>query len=461
MRHIHFVGVSGIGVSAVARLAIDSNVKVSGSADEENEQTKRLMSRGMDFFLGHREGQIGQPDFVVRSAAVPLENPELQEAQRRRIPVYLYSEYLGMLMSEKQGIAVAGTHGKTTTTALITLMLSNAGLKPTAVCGGVMENFSSNALSGDGNLFVAEACEYNRSFLHLHKWYALVTNIEPEHLDCYSDIHDIREAFGKFLDTTDPRGVSVVNGDDKNIRLIIRTLKEKSIITVGYGRENDYSITNRRADWGFYSFDLVRENKTVLNVRLRIPGSFNCINAALSSVLALRLGVKNEIVRQSILTFKGTKRRLECLGTVDENPVYSDYAHHPTEINSSISTLLERHPSRKILLIFQPHQYSRTKAFFQEFAKELQSSDYLLLTDIYRQRDSEKDINGMKGSALFEALKSRMGKRVSYIERTSDILPYLENKGYQNVVIVFMGAGDIDGKAREYVEKYGAVSCHS
>ena len=206
MKNVHFIGVSGIGVSALAQIIIQAGLKVSGSALEENEQTRELVRLGMKYYLGHRSEQVGNPDIVVCSAAVPPDNPEVLDAHQRKIPVYLYSEYLGMLMKQKRGIAVAGTHGKTTTPAIIGTILKRAGFDPTIVCGGVMNDFSSNAASGKGDYFVAEACEYNRSFLSLEKWYSVITNIEPDHLDTYRDIHEIKSAFRDFIETTDTRG---------------------------------------------------------------------------------------------------------------------------------------------------------------------------------------------------------------------------------------------------------------
>ncbi len=453
MNSVHFVGVSGIGVSAAAKIAIESGLKVSGSADEENEQTEKLKRMGLKFFLGHRKEQVDRPDIVVRSAAVPQNNPEILEARRKGIPVYLYFEYLGMLMAKKRGIAVAGTHGKTTTTALTGVILSNARLRPTIVCGGVMNDFASNSISGDSSYFVSEACENNRSFLLLKKWYSIITNIEPDHLDCYSDINDIKKAFLNFLKTTDQRGFSVVNGDDENIQDLLNATENQEIFTVGTKDNNQYIIRDIRSTGGLYSFSIERDKEVVLNLRLSIPGIFNCINASLSAVLALNVGIEKLIIEETVKAFRGTERRLEYIGKVDENPVFSDYAHHPTEIAFTVAALKEVYPLKKILVVFQPHQYSRTVMLFQEFINELKASDILILTEVYRQRDSDKFVKVVSSRDLFNELKKVINDNVIYIKEKEDIIPFLQESGYEDVVIVFMGAGNIDDVARKYVKE--------
>lgn len=451
MKNIHLVGVSGIGMSAVAGISVDSGFKVSGSADIENEQTKILKAKGMEFYLGHKAEQIKNPDIVVRSAAVPENNPEVREAQRRNIPVYLYSEYLGMIMGEKRGVAVAGTHGKTTTTAFTAAILTDANLEPTVVCGGVMNGFCSNSVFGKGDYFISEACEYNRSFLDLKKWYTVVTNIENDHLDYYRSIEDIKQAFFDFLKTSDRRGFSVVNGDDKNIIEILKGIHEQKMFTVGFEASNQYIIQGIENQKGLYSFVIMNQNRSVLNLNLSVPGRFNCINAALSAVFALKIGVNQSVIEKSVNSFTGMQRRLEYLGEIAGNAVYSDYAHHPTEINFTLSALREKHPGRKICVVFQPHQYSRTAELFHDFVKELLGADYIILTEIYRQRDSDAYVAAVSSSDLFKALKRISGnKKVIHVKRNEEISSLLHGLDHENKVIVFMGAGDIDDVARQF-----------
>lgn len=455
MKTIHFVGVSGIGVSAVARLAIDSGLTVSGSADIENEQTESLKKAGLTFYLGHKAKQIEKPDLVVRSAAVQERNPEILEAMLKKIPVCLYSEYLAMLMSKKKGIAVAGTHGKTSTTALLATILSYAGFKPTVVCGGVMQNFSSNAVYGQGDFFISEACEYNRSFLDLKKWAGIVTNIEPDHLDYYRDINDIRNAFSEFLKTTDRRGFSVVNCDDRNVREIIEMLSGQKIYTVGSGPGSRYRIVNIDSDRGIYSFQIEEDGKKVMELHLTVPGRYNCMNAALSAVLALNLGVEGSTIERAVRSFKGTIRRMEYLGEAAGGHVYSDYAHHPTEIGMTLEALREMYPSKKIAVVFQPHQYSRTAALFQDFVKELLRPDAVILMEIYKQRDSDTCIKAVKSDDLCKELQKTGKTNIACARDMEEILRKLNGLIDKHSVIVFMGAGDVDDTARAYVKRAG------
>lgn len=456
MQWVHFVGVSGIGMSAAAAISLGYGMRVTGSALERNTLTDQLEKRGMAFYPGHRPEHVLNPDIIVVSAAVPGDNPEIREAKRRGIPIYLYSQYLGMLMAEKKGVAVAGTHGKTTTTAMLALILWKGRMDPTVVCGGVMKNFSSNALYGRGNHFLSEACEYNRSFLDLRKWYALITNIEEEHLDYYSGIDDIREAFAAFLRTTNPEGFAVVNGDDENVRSILMELgKEgRTIYTVGYAKTNQYRVRSEGRGGGCYSMELFRECVSILRADLPVPGFFNCLNSALAAVCALNIGIDGAVVTSALEEFKGTERRFDYLGTVKGNPVYSDYAHHPTEIRSFLEAMRERHPSRKVAAVFQPHQYSRTAHFFNEFIDALKEADFLLLTEVYRQRDSEESVKSVSGADLYRAMQGVMGERVAFVAGNEELIPAIEELHVRNGVYAFMGAGDIDSIARGFVQQF-------
>jgi UDP-N-acetylmuramate--alanine ligase len=454
MKTIHFIGISGIGMSAVALIAMEAGIRVTGSADEENDRTADLQRRGISFYLGHRPENIGNPDAVVRSAAVPDTNPEVRAAKTRNIPIYLYSQYLGMLMAERQGIAVAGTHGKTSTTAMLAKILSDAGLEPAVVCGGVMRGFASNALTGSGDYFIAEACEYNRSFLDLQKRFSIVTNIEPDHLDYYRDIQDIRGAFRDFLRKADGKGFSVVNGDDYNVRDIITGPDiGDSCITVGEGAQNRYRVSCVSKNGG-YSLGISEKGKPVLSVDLPIPGRFSCLNGAFAAVCSLCMGIDADRISHSLETFRGIERRLELLGHVSGCPVYSDYAHHPTEIRVTIETAREVYPSKEIIVVFQPHQYARTRLLFDGFIDSLLTADGVLLSNIYRQRDSERYVRSVSSKKLFAALQKRDGKPIWYVKEKRDIPCFLDEMGCTDAVIIFMGAGDIDVVARDYVRLF-------
>jgi UDP-N-acetylmuramate--alanine ligase len=451
MKRVHFVGVSGIGMSAAAEITMASGLQVSGSALEENELTRRLTDLGMTFFHGHSAHHSRGSDVLVVSAAVPENNPEVNEGRQRGIPVYLYSEYLGRLMEDKRGIAVAGTHGKTTTTAMMATIAHFAGLSPTAVCGGVMREFGSNALIGTGDLFIAEACEYHRSFLHLPKKFAIVTNIEPEHLDYYSGLDEIREAFKTFMESTGARGFVCVNGDDGTVRELVESLGNRvQVFMVGHGRDNQYRVDSQMRERKGYRLHIHGEGFEEFSADLPVPGNFNVINASLAAVCALNIGISGVAIRDALEQFKGTERRLELLDHADDRLIYSDYAHHPTEIKATLQALREEHPGRNITLIFQPHQYSRTSHFFHEFISVLQKADRLVLTEVYRQRDRKGAELAMNSSLLYKELQSCMGERVTLISDRERVPAFLDGEAVRDEVVLFMGAGDIDNVAREY-----------
>ncbi len=451
MQRIHFIGVSGIGVSAVAKLSIASGSVVTGSADTKNDLTASLQKEGMRFFYGHHPRNVQGVGLVVRSAAVPDTNSEVMEARRLGIPVLLYAEYLGMLMEEKAGVAVAGTHGKTTTTAMLGQILSEAGLSPTVVCGGIMNYFSSNAAIGSGKHFVAEACEYNRSFLHLRKKYSIVLNIEPEHLDYYRGINDIKQAFADFMESTGTGGFCVVNGDSRELQEVTKRSSAVSINTVGYGNKNTYRIQDRMGEGGKYFFQIESGSMTILRAKLPVPGRFNCVNAASACVCALKLGVSRKAVESAISGYSGTKRRMEPLGRIMGNEVYTDYGHHPTEIRCTIQALKELHLGKRVCVVFQPHQYSRTAKLFDDFVSALGEANCIVITDIYRQRDGRSYVSSVKSDDLYEALVGTYGKKPIELEKDRTRIPaLLKNLKDKMEVIVFMGAGDIDAVARSY-----------
>ncbi|MFW6181430.1 MAG: UDP-N-acetylmuramate--L-alanine ligase [Spirochaetota bacterium] len=475
LRRVHFVGVSGSGVSAVAGLSLAMGMQVTGSANEDNNLTRALAARGMRFFLGHRAGQAGAADAVVRSAAVSPDNPEVAGARRRGVPVLLYAEYLGLLMSDRRGVAVAGTHGKTTTTALITWLLDRGGLDPLAVCGGVMSNYGSNARFGRGGYLVAEACEYHRSFLFLKPRVAMVTNIEADHLDYYRDLEEIREAFGRFLSGIHPEGCAVVNGDDPGVREVIRSVRLREegygtegarggrgaagygaaplLVTVGTGPSNSYRIGGLSQRGGRYRFTLEGEGAG-LHVMLPLPGRFNCINAALAVVCALRLGVPSQVIEEAVRSFRGTWRRLELLGSWRGGPVYTDYAHHPTEIASSLEALREAHPDKPLTAVFQPHQYSRTVLLFDGLVESLSRADTPVVTEVYRQRDTDEHVRSVSARDLTGALRAR-NPRALYAGDRDRVPGLLREHSPAGAVVLFMGAGDIDETARHLTRGEG------
>lgn len=451
--HVHFVGVSGIGLSAVAYLSLKMGLRVSGCSDEENEQTEMLKKSGMRYSFRHHPSHVEGSSLVVRSAAVPDDNKEIKAAMDLKIPVLYYSEYLGILMAQKIGIGVAGTHGKTTTTGMLSEILSEAELYPTIVCGGVLNRFGSNAVYGHGDFFITEACEYKRNFLDLPRYYSIVTNIEAEHLDYYKDLDDILSAFRAYIQSSKLK--TIVNGDDRNISRIVSSEKIKNTVKVGYSDTCDYRICDVLVDNGYYSFRLASENCKTERIRLSVPGKFNVENAALAAACSFEIGVAEEPIVSGLTNYRGTKRRLEVLLENEDIIVYSDYAHHPTEIIRTISALRELHPEEKILVVFQPHQYSRTKIFLREFSEVLSNADGVILMEIYGQRDSEETKRSISIVDLFELLRKRVKNPVYCTYSEQELLKIFGDNNLLDFfsVIIFMGAGSIDDVARRFVRK--------
>jgi len=393
----------------------------------------------------------------VHSAAVSDDNAEVRETRRRGIPLYFYADYLATLMARKKSAAIAGTHGKTTTTAMIGVILDRAELSPTIVCGGVMGDFDSNAVSGSGDYLVAEACEYNRSFLSLPKRYAVVGNIEADHLDTYADIDDIKVSFSEFLRRIEEGGFAVINGDDDNVTDAAAASKSETrrTFTVGKGPKNYYRLADIEEKEGLFACTVFRGKEKAAQLAPPLPGEYNVRNAALAAVLCLELGVGRKTVEDAIAGFKGIGRRLEMLGLMQGVPVYSDYAHHPTEIRSAIKALRKLHPQRRLTVVFQPHQYSRTAYLFDEFVEALSVVDKLVLTDVYRQRDTDRFVRSVSGRNLYEAIEKKGMCESHFIENKEEIIPLLEKHRRKDDAVVFMGAGDIDAVARRYMKKAG------
>jgi UDP-N-acetylmuramate--alanine ligase len=331
-----------------------------------------------------------------------------------------------------------------------------AGLDPTVVCGCVMKQFDSNAVCGNGELFIAEACEYKRSFLDLPKRYAVILNVEPEHLDYYTDLDEIRRAFGRYLQSTAGGGFTCVNGDDPNVQAIISEIRaddplkaDDRIITIGYLEHNRYRIHAERGEGARYVMRLTEKGRELIRVCLSVPGRYNCMNAAMPAIWALKQGIQPSVIIDALGSFQGTRRRLELLGEQGGVAVYSDYAHHPTEIAGTLATLREMHSGKDVTLVFQPHQHSRTRHFFRDFVNVLAGADRLILTGVYRQRDTEKDLLSVGSGDLYRELKRKMGDRVELVERKEEITGHLFTSPAAPGVLVFMGAGDIDSIARD------------
>ncbi len=447
LKKIHFVGIGGIGISATAKLMALKGKTVSGSDYQASEITKDLEGMGIKVFIRHNKKNLfSDTDLLVHSLAIPLENPELLKAKKLKIPILTYPELLGELMKGNLGIAVAGTHGKSTTTAIIGFILEQAGLDPTVIIGSKLKAFKGNVRLGKSKYFVVEADEYGRGFLKLFPQIAVITNIEEDHLDYYQDLEDIISAFKKFTNQT--KETLIVNGDDKNILKIVGSLKGKEILTFGQKVGVDLRVTNVAISKAATNFKVIFKGNPLGRFSLRLPGTFNVYNALGAIGATLQLGVPIAKIKKGLSEFSGLWRRFEQVGKYKEAMIISDYAHHPTAIRNTIEATRQFFPKKKIIAVFQPHQHSRTKKLFKNFIAAFDKADLVILSEIFDVAGRENFDQDISSKDLAKVIRKR-GKTVFYaknLKKTRDLI--LENIRKDDIVLI-MGAGNIYKLANE------------
>jgi UDP-N-acetylmuramate--alanine ligase len=438
VRRIHFVGIGGIGMSGIAEVLLNLGYSVSGSDIRKTDVTERLEKLGALITYEHKPENVHGVDVVVVSSAIRGENPEILRAKEMFIPVIPRAEMLAELMRVKFGIAVAGAHGKTTTTSLISTILACAGYDPTCVIGGKLKSINSNALLGTGKFLVAEADESDGSFVLLSPIIAIATNIDLEHLDYYRDIEEIKEAFVSFLNRVPFFGLDVICIDNPHIQSIIPSLKRR-YVTYGLSKQADCRAENI-VRCGFETdFQVAYKGQILGDVTLSMPGIHNVVNSLAAIVTCMELEVPFTVIKKALRSFEGIQRRLEIKCNT-EVKVIDDYAHHPTEIKATISTLREMGEGR-IIVAFQPHRYTRTKALMKEFITSFNDADILLITEIYPA--SESKIEGVSGEVLAEAIKASGHKHVEYARTLDELTEKVISNARPGDTILTLGAGDI------------------
>jgi UDP-N-acetylmuramate--alanine ligase len=449
IQHIHFVGIGGIGMSGIAEVLQNLGYHISGSDIKETEVTRRLQALGCDIHYGHRKENVKEADVVVVSSAIRQGNPEVEVAEQRLIPVIPRAEMLAELMRMKVGIAIAGTHGKTTTTSLIATVLATGGLDPTVVIGGKLNSLGSNARLGQGDFLVAEADESDGSFLKLMPTIAVVTNIDPEHLDHYSGIDEIKEAFLIFLNKIPFFGLAVLCLDHPNIQSLIPRLK-KRFATYGLTSQADFQAKEIEFEGLSTSFNVLHQNREIGRLKLQMPGLHNVYNSLATIATAFELDIPFRIVQEGLRDFSGIQRRFQIKGEKKGILVVDDYGHHPIEI---IATLRAARTGwkRRIVAVFQPHRYTRTKALFQDFLTAFYDADALILTDIYSA--GEDRIEGVEAKSLFEGLREYGHKSVTYLAGKKEIVNHLLLTVAPGDMVITLGAGDIWQVADELVRR--------
>jgi len=446
VKRFHFIGIGGIGMSGIAQILLEMGYEVSGSDIKENANIELLRKKGAKIYIGHKGENLGDAQVVVYSSAVKPDNPEIREARRRNIPVIPRGEMLAELFKLKEGIAVSGSHGKTTTTSMLAEILINAGFDPTVLVGGRLKRLGSNAKLGAGDLLVSEADESDGSFLKLSPAVAVVTNVDREHLDFYGSFDEIKKAFEKFVNSVPFYGFAVVNGDDKNLREVIKNSHER-VITYGLFPHVQVRAVNLELKEGRYRFEVLYKNRNLGVIHLGIPGKHNVYNALASMAVSLELEVPFSVIKDSLENFKNAERRLDLKGFVGNVPVYDDYGHHPTEIKAVLDSLRDMYPGRKLVVVFQPHRYSRTHYLFSDFARVLKGVEKLIITDIYPA--GEENIYGISA----EKLARESG--AEYLSSKEEVFSRLRTLLRDNEVALFLGAGSISRWCEEFVREEG------
>lgn len=435
----HFIGIGGAGMSGLAQVMLERGAAVSGSDLAESSATARLEAMGASIYIGHDAAHVAReaPGVVVVSSAVPADNPELRYAREHGIPVVTRAQMLARLMENHHGIAVTGTHGKTTVTSMIALALEQGGLDPTIVIGGELNDFGSNAKVGAGPHFVAEADESDRSFLHLHPSLAVVTNVEADHLENYTDLNDIMAAFRTFLSKLPADGLAVVCGDDE--KAVQVAPDHCQVVTYGLSSGHDYVATDVEL-LPMGSRAVVKERSAVQGVlALQVPGMHNIANALAAIAVGRAVGLPFGVIAEALGSFRGAKRRMEVLGEERDILVIDDYAHHPTEIRATLTAL--RNVGRRIIAVFQPHRYTRTKHLLDELAASFEHADHVVLTDIYSAL--EPPIPGVTVDVLAARLRDTAGDKVAVVRDVAAVPGYLLAVARPGDLVVTMGAGDV------------------
>jgi UDP-N-acetylmuramate--alanine ligase len=448
VKHIHFIGIGGAGMSGIAEVLANLEFTVSGSDLSDSATTRRLKSLGVQVFQGHQAGNIEGADAVVVSTAVPETNPEVMAARERHVPIVPRAMMLAELMRLKQGIAIAGTHGKTTTTSLVASCLSEAGMDPTFVIGGKLTAAGAHARLGKGDFLVAEADESDASFLYLTPVVSVVTNIDADHMDTYGhDFNRLKQAFVEFLQHLPFYGRALVCIDDANVREILPRVT-KPVTTYGFSEDADIRAENVRAAGPAMQFDAVIRNggTTRLPITLNLPGRHNVLNALAAIGVASEVGASNEAIIKALAEFAGVGRRFQHYGEMalpdgGKVNVIDDYGHHPVEMAATIAAVRGAYPEKRLLLAFQPHRYTRTRDCFEDFVRVLSEVDALVLTEVYAA--GEHPIVAADGRALARAVRVAGKVEPLFVEQVADLAEAVRTHAQDGDVVLVMGAGSI------------------
>lgn len=439
IKKIHLIGIGGISMSAIAKILISKDYQVSGSDFQDSPTLAELRQLGVTVYDSHRAEQVTGSDLVIYTSAIGEDNPELQEARKQSIPVMARGKFLGHLTAQFQdSIAISGTHGKTTSTAMTSVMLHQSELSPVLLIGAHVESLGGNAVIGQGSTIVNEACEYHRSFLDFNYNIGVILNIDEDHLDYFKDLDDIKNAFVDFANHTRQDGIVILNKDDKNCMDIAPRIQRQKLY-FSIREQADYWAKNIKFEKGYTEFDVYRQEEFYTHVRLALAGDHNILDAM--AAIAATDNIQSVLpLIPALEQFKGASRRMESRGMLKGAILLEDYAHHPSEIKATLATLRQLYPDKKLLIVFQPHTYTRTLKLFQQFLGAFPLVDQLVLTEIYAAR--EKNIYNISSKDLCDALLEQ-GQAVKFIPELRDAAAWAESQLDDNTLFVAMGAGNI------------------
>lgn len=439
-QHVHFVGIGGYGMSAIARVMLDLGYQVSGSDVSRQELTERLAARGANIFYGHDKRQVEGADIVVHSTAVHQDNVELIEARARQIPVIHRSEMLARLMEDRVGVAVTGAHGKTTTTSMIAYMMERNNLDPTFVIGGVVSNIGDNAKAGGGQFVVAEADESDGSFLHYRPAIAVVTNVEADHLEHYDGkFENLKNAYRTFIQQVPADGLAVLSADDAHLREL-KLDAHARVITYGFADDADIQARHVQLSGRTSSSEVYINGELVGRLLLSLPGEHNVLNALAAIAVGREAGLSFNQIAVALAEFHGAKRRFQVISEANNVLVIDDYAHHPTEISATIAAA--KATGRRIVAVFQPQRYTRTYFLFDAFARSFSQADEVIISEIYSPA-GEKQIEGVTAERLAAEIRKQSNPRTQYLATQDEIFAYLRSSVHAGDLVLTMGAGDI------------------
>lgn len=449
IKRIHFVGIGGIGMSGIAQLCLEKSYIVSGSDIKESENTNQLKELGVDVCIGHHPDNVKNKELVVYSSAIKADNPELKEAAKQRIVVFKRAEFLATLMDKQTVIAITGAHGKTTTSSLVAHLLTDAKLSPTIAVGGIVTNISNNAKLGRGRYFVAEADESDGTFLLYKYRYSIITNIDREHIDYYKTFANVKKAFRKFILNAQTDGCIFWCFDDKDIRKLIKHTDKRNI-SFGLNKKADIYATNIKFDIFDSQFDVFFKDRFIERFKLSIPARHNISNSLAVIALGLELGIDKDLIKRALSSFLGVKRRFQVRYNHNDVLIIDDYAHHPTEISATLNAAKGLNKKR-ILVVFQPHRYSRLKYLLREFSRSFFDADHLFITDIYPA--GEKRISGINAKNLYKSMKKFSRPKTRFLDKgilAKEILGFIK----RGDALLFLGAGDINKVCDEVIREF-------